>query len=113
MCAKLRIFKRKPLTGVGRYQKGMISICGIMIMAMKTWVLGLKRLQKMLADKRYFKSRGQSTLTIIRGHNAASLGVRPHFLIRRKRNRTLYDTTGAISIKEAGEAVETAKDFVT
>ena len=33
--------------------------------------------------------------------------------MRRKRNRSLYDTTGAISIKEAGEAVETAKDFVT
>ena len=33
--------------------------------------------------------------------------------MRRKRNRTLYDTIGAISIKEAGEAVETAKDFVT
>jgi len=33
--------------------------------------------------------------------------------MRRKRNRTLYDTIGAISIKEAGEVVETAKDFVT
>jgi len=32
--------------------------------------------------------------------------------MRRKRNRSLYDTTGAISIKEAGEAVETAEDFV-
>ena len=32
--------------------------------------------------------------------------------MRRKRNRSLYDTTGAISLKEAGEAIETAHDFV-
>jgi len=32
--------------------------------------------------------------------------------MRRKRNRSMYDTTGAISQKEAGEAVETAHDFV-
>ncbi len=32
--------------------------------------------------------------------------------MRRKRNRSLYDTTGAISIKETVEAVETANNFV-
>lgn len=32
--------------------------------------------------------------------------------MRRKRNRSMYDAAGTISVKEATEAVETARDFV-
>ncbi len=65
-----------------------------------------------------YRSRGEGHhLTVILFMRA---GLDPEFMgtlsvmdrMRRKRNRSMYDTTGAISRKEAGEAVETAQDFV-
>lgn len=65
-----------------------------------------------------YRTRGEGHhLTVIKFLRA---GLDPEFentinvmdRMRRKRNRSMYDTTGAISLKEAGEAVETAHDFV-
>jgi len=65
-----------------------------------------------------YRSRGEGHhLTVIKFLRA---GLDPKFAstisvmdrMRRKRNRSMYDTVGAISLKEAGEAVETARDFV-
>ncbi|MFV2082771.1 MAG: HEPN domain-containing protein [bacterium] len=65
-----------------------------------------------------YRSRGEGHhLTVIKFLRA---GLDPEFAstinvmdrMRRKRNRSMYDTSGAISLKEAGEAVVTARDFV-
>ena len=65
-----------------------------------------------------FRSRGEGHhLTVIQ-FLKAGLGQEYTEIItimdrmRRKRNRSMYDTADAISLKEAGEAVETARDFV-
>ncbi len=65
-----------------------------------------------------YRSRGEGHhLTVIKFLRA---GLDPELAstisvmdrIRRKRNRSMYDTVGSISLKETGEAVETARDFV-
>ncbi len=65
-----------------------------------------------------YRSRGEGHhLKVIKFLRA---GLDPEFAstinvmdrMRRKRNRSMYDMVGAISNKEAGEAVETARNFV-